>query len=113
MHQMLKEKSNTGTYYGLKTLIFFVCVLNLSVFKILYFIVGNQGNLWNFAKLLLRSNKNYQLVIEARRGDGFLGDISVDDISFTSGCVPDYKATLSPNPITPSPPPGCKAGEFR
>ena len=64
------------------------------------------------ASIDILSTKNYQVVIEGRRGVNYLGDIAIDDISFTTGCNPDNKATLDPNFVTPSPPPGCQSGQF-
>ena len=54
----------------------------------------------------------FKVVIEAIRGKSYQGDIAIDDISFTPGCKPDFKATLTPDRLTPAPDPNCKAGEF-
>ena len=57
-------------------------------------------------------DKNFQFVIEGKRGSSYRGDISIDDISFVGDCVVDSTATLDPNPVSPSPAPGCASGEF-
>ena len=62
---------------------------------------------------MLQSSVNFRLVIEGTRGTSYKGDIAIDDVSFTPGCKPDFRATLSPNPKTTAPPPGCKSGEFK
>lgn len=56
--------------------------------------------------------KNFQVVIEAKRGVSYRGDISIDDISFAGDCVVDSTATLDPHAFTPSPPPNCVSGQF-
>ncbi|XP_057298293.1 MAM and LDL-receptor class A domain-containing protein 2-like isoform X2 [Hydractinia symbiolongicarpus] len=73
---------------------------------------GDKGDIWRSASVNMNDVKPFRVVIEAKRGVGYKGDISIDDISFTSDCKVDFKATLNPNPITPSPPPGCKSGQY-
>lgn len=74
---------------------------------------GNQGNFWKSDMASTGAmDRNFQFVIEGKRGTSFRGDISIDDISFADGCVVDLTGTLDPNPITPSPPPGCVSGQF-
>ena len=86
---------------------------NILLLFVCFLILGEQGDFWKAGKIYLRSDKNFQIVIEGKRGTSYKGDISIDDISFSPDCQPDFKATLDPNPITASPPPGCKTGEFR
>ena len=73
---------------------------------------GNQGDIWLGGKVDIKGDKNFRIVIEAKRGTSYQGDIAIDDISFSPECLPDFKATLNPNLITPSPPPKCKAGQY-
>lgn len=77
------------------------------------FLLGDKEDIWKSASVNMNDVKPFRVVIEAKRGVGYKGDISIDDISFTSDCKVDFKATLNPNPITPSPPPGCKSGQYR
>lgn len=79
----------------------------------LFSLTGNQGNFWHsdFA-YVSNTKKNFQVVIEGKRGTSYRGDISIDDVSFSGDCVVDSTATLDPRPITPSPPPGCPSGKF-
>lgn len=44
------------------------------------------GDEWLRAEVPLMSDKNFQVVIEGLRGVGYLGDIGIDDISFTPEC---------------------------
>ncbi|XP_047128245.1 MAM and LDL-receptor class A domain-containing protein 1 isoform X1 [Hydra vulgaris] len=83
-----------------------------SLMQLLWSKKGDQGDIWLGASIDIMSTKNYQIAIEGRRGLSYSGDIAIDDISFTIGCNPDMKATLDPTMVTPSPPPGCKGGEF-
>lgn len=46
---------------------------------------GNQGPAWQQAVVQIRSNSQFAVVFEARTGGGYLGDIAIDDISYT-GC---------------------------
>ncbi|KAK0068562.1 MAM and LDL-receptor class A domain-containing protein 2, partial [Biomphalaria pfeifferi] len=41
---------------------------------------GNQANRWLQASITLQSTTNYQIFLKAIRGNGFLGDIAVDDL---------------------------------
>ena len=73
---------------------------------------GDQGDIWRRAEVNIKSTMNYQIVIEAITGEWYQGDIAIDDISFTPGCLADRRSTLSPDYVTITPPPGCKSGEF-
>lgn len=59
------------------------------------------------------NTKNYQIVIEVQRQHENHSPFSIDDISFSKECRPSLTATLDPRPVTPSPPPGCKSGEYK
>ena len=47
----------------------------------------NQGDTWKFSAVTLPPGR-YQIVFEATRGDGYRGDIAVDDISARNGSCP-------------------------
>jgi hypothetical protein len=49
---------------------------------------STQGNVWLEGNVNLDFADDYNLVFEAIRGDGDLGDIALDDISFASGYCP-------------------------
>ncbi|XP_061183018.1 MAM and LDL-receptor class A domain-containing protein 1-like [Saccostrea echinata] len=60
---------------------------------------GNKGNLWNKAYIPVSPTSGI-IEFTALRGDGFRGDISIDDIHFQSGdCA--IPSTTTPAPITP------------
>lgn len=46
---------------------------------------GNQGTAWKQATVPIRSNSQFAIVFEAKTGSGYLGDIAIDDITY-SGC---------------------------
>ncbi|XP_070565439.1 MAM and LDL-receptor class A domain-containing protein 1-like [Ptychodera flava] len=87
--------------------------------SIVWTFYGNRGDFWDRAEVTLNSAQNFQVLIEGRVGDSFMGDIGLDDITFTPECLttpealPLPPATTRP-PIRPSPTPhpGCQVGEF-
>lgn len=74
--------------------------------------------------LSLSRNQNFdnhifflQVVIEGVRGDNYDGDIALDDVSFTTSCVPFYgqlpiAPIPSPTPKPVTPPSQCSTAEF-
>ena len=52
-----------------------------------YDVIGNQGNEWRKAEVMLGHRRDFVVVIEATRGDGDKGDIALDDIKFED-CKP-------------------------
>ncbi|XP_046984900.1 zonadhesin-like isoform X1 [Schistocerca americana] len=61
---------------------------------------GNQGARWIQGIISLTSiNDTFQVIIEATRGNGFLGDIAVDDVALRKGddclVVPDQPITAA------------------
>ena len=58
--------------------------------KLLWTLSGNQGNQWFSGRLPFATVKGpYQIYFEGIRGATHMGDIAVDDVSFTSsscGC---------------------------
>ena len=70
--------------------------------------------MWNFASVPIDSSlTTFQIAMEVMRSTKTDGDVSIDDISFTPSCQSTVGATLSPEVLTPSPPPDCKSGQFR
>ncbi|XP_033751998.1 MAM and LDL-receptor class A domain-containing protein 1-like [Pecten maximus] len=49
---------------------------------------GNQGVGWNIAQVRLRRGRAFNVVFEAVRGQGFKGDIAIDDVSMATGNCP-------------------------
>ncbi|KAM8802301.1 MAM and LDL-receptor class A domain-containing protein 1 [Rhynchonycteris naso] len=68
--------------------------------QLLWQIFGNQGNRWIRKHLDIPSRQPFQILVEASVGDGFTGDIAIDDLSFMD-CIL-YPGNL---PVTlPTPP---------
>ncbi|NWU91638.1 MALR1 protein, partial [Upupa epops] len=53
---------------------------------LLWYKFGNQGNRWIRQTLYISSSKPFQILVKGTVGDGFTGDIGLDDISFL-GCT--------------------------
>ena len=68
---------------------------------VLFTKTGHSNDYWELADVALAGSgsPNFQIVIEAIRGDGPYGDIGIDDTSFTPDCV---KATGKPIDPIPS-----------
>ncbi|XP_066292880.1 MAM and LDL-receptor class A domain-containing protein 1-like, partial [Branchiostoma lanceolatum] len=47
-------------------------------------LAGDQGNVWDQARLDLAAVTNFNVVFEGVRGSGIYGDIAIDDVSFRS-----------------------------
>ncbi|XP_047354869.1 MAM and LDL-receptor class A domain-containing protein 1-like [Vespa velutina] len=59
---------------------------------------GNAGNAWYMSQITIGSLDDYQLIFEASVGNTGMGDIAIDDITFTYGACPVYPqvaATIS------------------
>ncbi|XP_054550654.1 MAM and LDL-receptor class A domain-containing protein 1 [Talpa occidentalis] len=86
--------------------------------QLLWQIFGNQGNRWIRKHLNISSRQPFQILVEASVGDGFTGDIAIDDLSFM-GCtlsdgnlpvdLPTPLGTLVPVTL---PPHNCTENEF-
>nr|XP_054757007.1 MAM and LDL-receptor class A domain-containing protein 1-like [Lytechinus pictus] len=48
---------------------------------------GHSNDYWELADVEVTSDLNFQIVIEALRGNGPAGDIAIDDTSITSDCI--------------------------
>ena len=50
-------------------------------------VTGAQGDFWYRALVQIQySQQDFQFVIEGIRGNGYQGDIAIDDVSLTPGC---------------------------
>uniref|UniRef100_A0A286XQ85 MAM and LDL receptor class A domain containing 1 n=1 Tax=Cavia porcellus TaxID=10141 RepID=A0A286XQ85_CAVPO len=86
--------------------------------KLLWEIFGNQGNRWMRKLLNISSRQPFQILVEASVGDGFTGDIAIDDLSFMDCTL--YRGDLPVKLPTPpetsipvtSPPHNCTDNEF-
>ena len=74
---------------------------------------GDQGDVWHrYETEVLTSDQPFQLVIEGVVGTSYRGDIAIDDISLTPGCIVDSTTTLSPTGFTVPTSLTCKVGEM-
>ncbi|XP_075444758.1 MAM and LDL-receptor class A domain-containing protein 1 [Ascaphus truei] len=86
--------------------------------QLLWQAFGNKGNRWIRKKLHINSSQPFQLLITGMVGDGFTGDIGIDDLSFLDCTL--YKGILPtwspPVPFTSAtatlPIHNCTAEEF-
>jgi len=46
---------------------------------------GNKGDVWIYGNATIYSSNPYQVVFEAERGNGYQGDIAIDDVGVTPG----------------------------
>ncbi|XP_052768032.1 uncharacterized protein LOC128208511 [Mya arenaria] len=53
--------------------------------KRIWSLAGNQGPDWQFAQVTVISDFDFKIVIEGTVGDGYVGDIAIDDIYFAGG----------------------------
>ncbi|XP_031229155.1 MAM and LDL-receptor class A domain-containing protein 1 [Mastomys coucha] len=86
--------------------------------QLLWQIFGDQGNRWIRKDLSITSRKPFQILIVASVGDGFTGDIAIDDLSFMDCTLyPDNLPMDIPSPPETSvpetlPPNNCTEDEF-
>ncbi|XP_071871050.1 MAM and LDL-receptor class A domain-containing protein 1 [Bombus fervidus] len=59
---------------------------------------GNAGNTWFVAQITISSLDDFQLLFEASVGNTEMGDIAIDDISFTQGACPALPQVAVPTP---------------
>ncbi|XP_054221717.1 MAM and LDL-receptor class A domain-containing protein 1 isoform X8 [Homo sapiens] len=86
--------------------------------QLLWQIFGNQGNRWIRKHLNISSRQPFQILVEASVGDGFTGDIAIDDLSFMDCTL--YPGNLPADLPTPPetsvpvtlPPHNCTDNEF-
>uniref|UniRef100_A0A7M4FXD0 MAM and LDL receptor class A domain containing 1 n=1 Tax=Crocodylus porosus TaxID=8502 RepID=A0A7M4FXD0_CROPO len=102
-------------------------IYRLSIFKrivsntkgrLLWYKFGNQGNRWIRQTLYITSPEPFQILVEGTVGDGFTGDIGIDDFSFMdcilyNGRLPTVSTTPSGTRIPPTlPTNNCTEQEF-
>ncbi|XP_038153930.1 MAM and LDL-receptor class A domain-containing protein 1 isoform X2 [Cyprinodon tularosa] len=75
------------------------------VFHLLLNLTGDQGNYWKMKELQLRSSTDFQVVFEGKVGRSEKGDICLDDISFSLGCLLSPSASITHSTPPPSVPP--------
>ncbi|CAF1456361.1 unnamed protein product, partial [Rotaria sordida] len=68
-----------------------------------------RGDEWLRAKIVLKVQEPFQVLIEGVRGSGYEGDIGVDDTTFTPGCQLQIIATLPPFVYSTTQSPYCNA----
>ncbi|EDV21956.1 uncharacterized protein TRIADDRAFT_59472 [Trichoplax adhaerens] len=62
-------------------------------------VIGQQGNVWIQGQVQFTATTSYQIIFQATKGNGFTGDIGLDDISFYDGVC---NGTVLPPPIQPT-----------
>ncbi|XP_052223606.1 A disintegrin and metalloproteinase with thrombospondin motifs adt-1-like isoform X12 [Dreissena polymorpha] len=72
--------------------------------------VTDHGDRWLSAQVPLPANVNFRIILEGVIGDGYLGDIAVDDVSVGNGyCLvtpPEAsRSNVTPPPVTSAPSP--------
>ncbi|XP_039549254.1 MAM and LDL-receptor class A domain-containing protein 1 isoform X2 [Pimephales promelas] len=54
---------------------------------------GNQGNSWRRGEVFIGIRHNIQVVLQAKRGISYMGDVVVDDVAFVD-CAPPISSNL-------------------
>ncbi|XP_035690606.1 zonadhesin-like [Branchiostoma floridae] len=68
---------------------------------------GNQGNAWTLGHAQLDGSSVFSVVFEAVRGNGFRGDIAIDDVTVSDDCVPIATTVLPTTTPYPLASPSC------
>ena len=77
-------------------------------------LIGDQGDIWRrYESFSLFKPTPFQIVIEGKTGSSYQGDIAIDDLSFTTGCIIDATTTLIPTGFTLPTANGCLSGQMR
>nr|XP_046227551.1 MAM and LDL-receptor class A domain-containing protein 1 [Scatophagus argus] len=72
-------------------------------------LTGDQGNYWQLREIPLSDTSDFQVIFEGKVGGSPKGDICLDDITFSPGCLLASSAKEADS--TPSPPAGfCPSG---
>lgn len=74
-----------------------------------------NGDFWSRADVAIFASQPFQIVLEAVVGDGYAGDIAIDDVSFTEGCIlsnVNLVTVTTPKPITTTPNQCAQNGQF-
>ncbi|XP_043921445.1 MAM and LDL-receptor class A domain-containing protein 1 [Protopterus annectens] len=75
---------------------------------LLFNLSRSQGNFWQRKEILLQSKDDFKVVFLGQLGPTGKGDIALDDISFSNGCIPSF--SLFPGEDTSSPTGSCPHG---
>lgn len=72
-------------------------------------LTGDQGNYWQMGEVPLSHAEDFRVILEGRVGRNPKGDICLDDITFSPGCLLASSAVIEDD-TTPPPPEGtlCK-----
>ncbi|XP_011487300.1 MAM and LDL-receptor class A domain-containing protein 1 [Oryzias latipes] len=71
-------------------------------------LTGDQGNYWQMREIPLSHHRDFQVVFEGKVGRSEKGDICLDDITFSPGCLLGPEVSVE---STSAPPPGfCPPG---
>lgn len=61
--------------------------------KTLFNLTEEQGNFWQRKELSLTSDEDFRLKFEGKVGEGYPGNIALDDIVLTKNCLPSQGST--------------------
>ncbi|KAH3720865.1 hypothetical protein DPMN_063774, partial [Dreissena polymorpha] len=53
--------------------------------NLMWSVIGDNGNAWLQGQVALESAQNYSIIIAGFVGNGYLGDIAIDDVSLSDG----------------------------
>ena len=78
-------------------------------------ISSEQEYAWIEVIQQIETDANWHIVIEAKRSMGPMGDLAVDDVSFSKTCLLVWgpSTTSQPTDSTPHHPANCTAGQFQ
>lgn len=68
-------------------------------------LTGDQGNYWQMKELQLSSSADFQVLFEGKVGHSEKGDICLDDITFSPGCLLSPSVSETDSSPPPSVPP--------
>lgn len=75
-----------------------VYMITKSSISLLLNLTGYQGNYWIRQEVPLFSKEHFQVMLEGKMGQTERGDISIDDITFSPGCLFNHHKTNLPDP---------------
>ncbi|XP_066300036.1 MAM and LDL-receptor class A domain-containing protein 1-like [Branchiostoma lanceolatum] len=87
--------------YGTNVGALYVQKYTQGAFQPVWDIQGQVGNVWQFANISLSSNTEFQITVIGEKGNGYTGDIAVDDLNYqevSCGAVPTPAPTTTPGP---------------
>ncbi|XP_056336956.1 MAM and LDL-receptor class A domain-containing protein 1 isoform X1 [Danio aesculapii] len=75
-----------------------------NVFKEVWKKREDQGHMWHFARVDIKSDVKFQVIFEGRRGSSTWSDVAIDDISLHRGACSDLPNHPDPPTVLPPPP---------